>query len=334
MPGLGPGADSQGPMVYDYVYSTFTMCHPEFFISEMSGSREAIKEASVKEGVRVKINKTREDPKCQVSTSGDTSRPSPIDSFENCGLSQTLVDNIKRTWPLKSHPTRYEKYVVPIIKRGKSIMDSSDSRNAKTSAFLIPVINHLLEKNVFHQSKKATNKPEVVVITPSRDSASDVFTMASELVQETELKVVLASGETSLQQQIQELKEGCNILIATPGRLLFLARGLAVSFQSVKVLVLDAADRLISEEFQACMENVVNTGGMSPVASRQTLMFSQHLTDEYQEKAQSFIDESYVFVSTLNDQYDCHGKNIDLGMYNSFISIIVFKFLFRLFPSG
>ena len=295
---------------------------------------------SVKEGVRVKINKTREDPKYRVSTSGDTSRPSPIDSFENCGLSQTLVDNIKRTWPLKSHPTRYEKYVVPIIKRGKSIMDSSDSRNAKTSAFLIPVINHLLEKNVFHrknsyQSKKATDKPEVVVITPSRDSASDVFTMASELVQETELKVVLASGETSLQQQIQELKEGCNILIATPGRLLFLARGLVVvSFQSVKVLVLNEADRLISEEFQACMENVVNTGGMSPVGGRQTLMFSQHLTDEYQEKAQSFIDESYVFVSTLNDQYDCHGKNIDLGMYNSFISIIVFKFLFRLFPSG
>ena len=89
--------------------------------------------------------------------------------------------------------------------------------------------------------KKASNKPEVVVITPSRDSASDIFTMASELVQETELKVVLASGETSLQQQIQELKEGCNILIATPGRLLFLARGLVVSFQNVKVLVLNEA---------------------------------------------------------------------------------------------
>ena len=117
----------------------------------MSGSREATKEASVKEGVRVKINKTREDPRTKVSTSGDTSRPSPIDSFENCGLSQTLVDNIKRTWPLKSHPTHYEKYVVPIIKRGKSIMDSSDSRNAKISAFLIPVINHLLENKFFHK---------------------------------------------------------------------------------------------------------------------------------------------------------------------------------------
>ena len=312
----------------------------------MSGSKVAPKEVSVKEVVKVKINKTREDPltkkkSCQVSISGDTSRPSPIDSFENCGLSQKLVDNIKRTWPLKSHPTHYEKYVVPIIKRGKSIMDSSDSRNAKISAFLIPVINHLLEKNVFHrknsyQSKKATDKPEVVVITPSRESASDIFTMASELVQGTELKVVLASGETSLQQQIQELKEGCNILIATPGRLLFLARGLAVSFQSVKVLVLNEADRLISEEFLACMEKVVNTGGMSPVGRRQTLVFSQYLTDEDQEKAQSFIDKSYVFVTT---QKDHHGKNIDLGMYvtihhKSFISIIVFKFLFRLLQSG
>ena len=282
----------------------------------MSGSREATKEASVKEGVRVKINKTREDPRTKVSTSGDTSRPSPIDSFENCGLSQTLVDNIKRTWPLKSHPTHYEKYVVPIIKRGKSIMDSSDSRNAKISAFLIPVINHLLENKFFHKKKsprfkKATNKPEVVVITPSRDSASDIFTMASELVQGTELKVVLASGETSLQQQIQELKEGCNILIATPGRLLFLATGLVVSFHNVKVLVLNGADRLISEEFLACMEKVVNIGGMSPAGRRQTLMFSKHLTEEDQEKAQSFIDESYVFVTTLNVH---HGKNIDLGM--------------------
>ena len=128
----------------------------------MSGSREATKEASVKEGVRVKINKTREDPRTKVSTSGDTSRPSPIDSFENCGLSQTLVDNIKRTWPLKSHPTHYEKYVVPIIKRGKSIMDSSDSRNAKISAFLIPVINHLLENKFFHKKKTSASKRQPI----------------------------------------------------------------------------------------------------------------------------------------------------------------------------
>ena len=104
-------------------------------------------------------------------------------------------------------------------------------------------------------------------------------------------------GGTSTGFQINTITRGCNVLIATPGRLKDLVEKGVVSFSNVKFLVLDEADRMLDMGFKPEVDHIVSSAGMPPKGERQTLMFSATFPDEVQQTAKEVLDEKYIFLT-------------------------------------
>merc|ERR1711972_917643 len=123
---------------------------------------------------------------------------------------------------------------------------------------------------------------------------------ARKFAQGSMMKSVVAYGGTSVFYQASQLQRGCNILVATPGRLLdFVEKG-RVSLSNCKFLVLDEADRMLDMGFMPEIQKMVEDPNMpkkAPEGERQTLMFSATFPDEVQESAQEFLAQDYLFVT-------------------------------------
>ena len=98
------------------------------------------------------------------------------------------------------------------------------------------------------------------------------------LTEATNISFVAASGNTSVQQQMEDARRGCNILISTPGRLLYFVQENIVSLSNVKILAIDRADRLMAEDFKECVKKISET--MPKVEDRQTLIQCENFNDE------------------------------------------------------
>ena len=132
-------------------------------------------------------------------------------------------------------------------------MACAQTGSGKTAAFMVPIVSRLTEENVVSNKVEAgtrdTVHPECVVVTPTRELAKQIQQQAKKFSQGTELRAVVVYGQTSVYHQMEDIRNGCNILVATPGRLNHFIENGTVSLKNVKVLVLDEADRMLDEGF-------------------------------------------------------------------------------------
>merc|ERR1719187_1091952 len=231
-----------------------------------------------------------------VEVTGDN-KPSPIRSFGSAGLRPILVENITKSG--YKVPTPVQKYGIPIIMAGRDVMACAQTGSGKTAAFLLPIIHKLIESGAECGAGDSAASPQCVVITPTRELAVQIHNEARKFAQGSMVKSVVAYGGTSVFYQAGQLQRGCNILVATPGRLLdFVEKG-RVSFANCKYLVLDEADRMLDMGFMPEIEKMVEDPNMpkkAPEGDRQTLMFSATFPDEVQESAQEFLND-YLFLT-------------------------------------
>merc|ERR1719397_281308 len=108
---------------------------------------------------------------------------------------------------------------------------------------------------------------------------------------------LLAVGGTSSGFQSRRLMTGCNILVATTGRLKDFSEKKIISFERLQYLVLDEADRMLDQGFMPDIEEVVCNDMMSSKEKVQALMYSATFSDDVQEAAQKFLSEDYLFVT-------------------------------------
>ena len=160
------------------------------------------------------------------------------------------------------------------------VMTCHATKTSQSAAFLIPIINRFLEENVTSHLEEGICplKPQCVIITPTRESAAQILSPAKTLTEATSIGVVVTSGDSSVQQQMEDARRGCNILISTPGRLLYFVKENFVSLSNVKILVLDRADRLMAEDFKECVKKIVNSETMPKVEDRQTLIQCENIS--------------------------------------------------------
>merc|ERR1719187_413892 len=231
-----------------------------------------------------------------VEVTGDN-KPSPIRSFGSAGLRPILVENITKSG--YKVPTPVQKYGIPIIMAGRDVMACAQTGSGKTAAFLLPIIHKLIEGGAECGAGDSAASPQCVVITPTRELAIQIHNEARKFAQGSMVKSVVAYGGTSVFYQAGQLQRGCNIRVATPGRLLdFVEKG-RVSFANCKYLVLDEADRMLDMGFMPEIEKMVEDPNMpkkAPEGDRQTLMFSATFPDEVQESAQEFLND-YLFLT-------------------------------------
>lgn len=229
----------------------------------------------------------------EIKVSGENA-PSPINSFDTCGLRSLIVDNIKKSG--YKRPTPVQKHAIPIIMAGRDLMACAQTGSGKTAAFVVPMIHTLLE-NPRDLIKTGTScEPHVVIISPTRELTSQIHQQVRKFSLSSILKSELVYGGTSVMHQGNRVSNGCHVLVATPGRLLdFLGRG-RIRLSSVRFLVLDEADRMLDMGFLQDIEKVIDHETMVPPEERQTLMFSATFPSDIQELAGRFL-RNYLFLA-------------------------------------
>ncbi|XP_049651721.1 probable ATP-dependent RNA helicase DDX4 [Accipiter gentilis] len=220
--------------------------------------------------------------------------PAPFLAFEEANLCQTLNMNIAKAGYSKLTPV--QKYSIPIILAGRDLMACAQTGSGKTAAFLLPIVAHMMRNGVTASSFKEQQEPECIIVAPTRELINQIFLEARKFAYGTCIKPVVIYGGTQTGHSIRQIMQGCNILCATPGRLLDIIGKEKIGLCNVKYLVLDEADRMLDMGFGLAMKQLISYPSMPPKDKRQTLMFSATFPDEVQRLAGEFLKTDYLFI--------------------------------------
>ena len=160
-------------------------------------------------------------------------------------------------------PTPIQVQAIPPAMEGRDVLGTAQTGTGKTIAFLLPAFERLLRG-------KQGRHPRVVVLAPTRELAIQIAGEAGRVARLTALRTLVVYGGAPLGKQVDTLRQGVDVLIATPGRLLDLSERRAVRFDDVEVLVLDEADRMLDMGFLPDIDNLIRR----MPTNRQTLLFS------------------------------------------------------------
>ncbi|XP_069737274.1 probable ATP-dependent RNA helicase DDX4 [Phaenicophaeus curvirostris] len=220
--------------------------------------------------------------------------PAPLLSFEEANLCQTLNRNIAKAGYCKLTPV--QKYSIPIILAGRDLMACAQTGSGKTAAFLLPIVAHMMKEGVTGSSFKEQQEPECIIVAPTRELINQIFLEARKFVYGTCIRPVVIYGGTQIGHSIRQIMQGCNMLCATPGRLLDIIGKKKIGLRNVKYLVLDEADRMLEMGFGLDMKKLVSLPNMPPREERQTLMLSATFPEEVRRLAGEFLKTDYLFV--------------------------------------
>ncbi|KAG0675566.1 DEAD-box ATP-dependent RNA helicase, partial [Kluyveromyces marxianus] len=234
-----------------------------------------------------------------VEASG-TDVPEPITEFTSPPLDPVLLENINLARFTK--PTPVQKYSVPIVANGRDLMACAQTGSGKTGGFLFPVLSSSFSSGPAPTPESAGNSyikkvyPTAVILAPTRELATQIYDEAKKFTYRSWVKPMVVYGGASIDQQIKQMRYGCNLLVATPGRLTDLLERRYISLANVKYLVLDEADRMLDMGFEPQIRRIVEGSDMPSVENRQTLMFSATFPSEIQHLASDFLKD-YIFLS-------------------------------------
>ncbi|MEZ7860938.1 MAG: DEAD/DEAH box helicase [Aeromonadaceae bacterium] len=205
-----------------------------------------------------------------------------MSSFDELALRGELVEALHRMG--FQSPTEVQQRVIPAALAGTDLQICAPTGSGKTASFLLPLL-HLLPWPAGHSTEVPA--PLALIVVPTRELAAQVGQVAQTLVAEavSAPKVCLVQGGEALDEQIAALAAGCELLIATPGRLLELLRQSAVRLDRVRQLVLDEADRLLEMGFRRELDAILS----QLPARAQTLLFSATFAPEVQVLADSLL---------------------------------------------
>ena len=229
----------------------------------------------------------------------------PIDRFRDAKLHHMLIDNIDRC--KYTRPTPVQKHSIPIIQAGRDLMACAQTGSGKTAAFLLPTIDLMLREgpptigaatgrggsSFLNASRKSY--PVTLVLAPTRELASQIFEESRKFCFKTGIRPVVVYGGADVRLQFRELERGCDILVATPGRLMDLIDRARCSVEYVRHLIFDEADRMLDMGFEPQIRKIVEDSGM-PETDRTSTMFSATFAREVQHLARDFLYD-YVFLT-------------------------------------
>lgn len=246
--------------------------------------------------------------------------PEAVTQFNNPPLDDHLLSNISLAG--YKQPTPVQKYSIPIVMSGRDLMacaqtgkfeillvanfSNSDIGSGKTGGFLFPI---LAQSFVNGPSTAATTGgaaqfggyrrkalPTALILAPTRELVSQIFDEARKFAYRSWVRPCVVYGGADIGSQLRQIERGCDLLVATPGRLVDLIERGRISLAHIKYLVLDEADRMLDMGFEPQIRRIVEGEDMPKVDQRQTLMFSATFPRDIQMLARDFLKD-YIFLS-------------------------------------
>ncbi|XP_060588964.1 ATP-dependent RNA helicase DDX3Y-like isoform X3 [Ruditapes philippinarum] len=230
--------------------------------------------------------------------------PQHIDEFDDIGFGEIIRNNIKLTRYQK--PTPVQKYSIPIIMGERDLMACAQTGSGKTAAFLVPTLNKLYEcgpgdapVNGVPQGGKVGRRkqfPLALVLAPTRELASQIYDEARKFAYRSRVRPCVVYGGADIGSQMRDLDRGCQMLVATPGRLVDMMERGKIGLDHCRFLILDEADRMLDMGFEPQIRRIVEKDTMPPTGKRHTMMFSATFPKEIQILARDFL-ENYIFLA-------------------------------------
>jgi len=187
--------------------------------------------------------------------------------FSKLGLSQKVVDGVRAAG--YTEPTPIQLRAIPAILGGRDLIGCAQTGTGKTAAFALPIISRLGQRGALR----------ALVLEPTRELAAQVETAIRDYARFTNLRTVVLFGGTGYGRQDQSLRQGADIVVATPGRLLDQINRRMLRLDQIEILVLDEADRMLDMGFLPDVRRIVERCRRS----RQTMLFSATIPPEIEQ---------------------------------------------------
>lgn len=229
--------------------------------------------------------------------------PEPVTQFTNPPLDPVLLENIG--YARYTTPTPVQKYSIPIVAAGRDLMACAQTGSGKTGGFLFPILSASFTNGPrappgevpsggYGRTRKAY--PTGLILAPTRELVSQIHEEARKFCYRSWVRPAVVYGGADINQQLRQIERGCDLLSATPGRLVDLIERGRISLANIRYLVLDEADRMLDMGFEPQIRRIVQGEDMPGVQDRQTLMFSATFPRDIQILARDFMKD-YVFLS-------------------------------------
>jgi len=167
-------------------------------------------------------------------------------------------------------PTAIQRQAIPICMKGSDIIGTAATGTGKTAAFVLPMLNHLL------QGRPHPRSPRALIVTPTRELAEQIREVVKALAKNTNIRSAVVYGGVGMNDQKRALTDGTDIIVCCPGRMLdHMGRGY-VNLKTVEILVIDEADRMLDMGFLPYIKRIIS--GLPE--KRQTLLFSATFAPE------------------------------------------------------
>lgn len=209
--------------------------------------------------------------------------PAPTPTFSDFGLHPLLLQSIAETG--YTTPTPIQAQAIPVVVEGRDVMGAAQTGTGKTAAFTLPILHRLMP--LANTSASPARHPvRALILTPTRELADQVYESVKRYSKQTPLRSAVVFGGVDIGPQKEALRRGCEVLVATPGRLLDHVEQKNVNLSQVGILVLDEADRMLDMGFLPDLERIIR---LLP-AQRQGLLFSATFSNEIRKLGRSYLN--------------------------------------------
>ena len=199
-------------------------------------------------------------------------------SFSSLGLSDALLKAISKKG--YTTPSPIQQKAIPPILEGKDVLASAQTGTGKTAGFTLPILQLL------SQGQQLRQRPiRALILTPTRELAAQILANIKEYSTFLDLKSTVIFGGVNQNPQVTQLRQGVDILVATPGRLIDLQNQGLISLAKVEILVLDEADRMLDMGFLRDIERILK---VLP-SKRQNLLFSATFSRDIKQLAMGIL---------------------------------------------
>ncbi|MFZ4760793.1 MAG: DEAD/DEAH box helicase, partial [Burkholderiaceae bacterium] len=206
----------------------------------------------------------------------------PPITFDDFGLAEPIRRAVAELG--YREPTPIQAQAIPVVMSGKDVMGAAQTGTGKTAGFALPIIHRLLPL-ASSSASPARHPVRALMLAPTRELADQIYQNVAAYAKHTPLRCAVVFGGVDMKPQTMALRQGCEILIATPGRLLDHVEQRTTNLSQVQILVLDEADRMLDMGFLPDIQRIINLLNKD----RQNLMFSATFSGEIRKLAESFL---------------------------------------------
>jgi len=205
-----------------------------------------------------------------------------VTNFTDLGLSEPLLKAVREQG--YETPSPIQAQAIPAVISGRDVMAAAQTGTGKTAGFTLPLLE-LLSKGGTAQSRVQSNNVRALVLTPTRELAAQVSDSIATYGKHLNLHSTVVFGGVKINPQMMRLRQGVDVLVATPGRLMDLYNQNAVKFSQLEVLILDEADRMLDMGFIRDIKKII---ALLP-KQRQNLLFSATFSADIRALAKGLV---------------------------------------------